>query len=407
MPTYRALDKSPRATPSFRHDQLNKLKPAPPRTRSPLQAFADQFASLATTIQTRLDTSATETGSFGGGGVTVQVERALAQVLRDTPRAVAGPATASGGLPPAQEALRQEVSRLVEAVIPVVERLQPLDPNGQVPSDVTLYKSVVADELRAVAAEVARPERPRAALLRVLLGALVGWPPAVPFGSPPPPWALGDVDRLDALVTSGTRVPVPATDDLTASVGALRSATRELLAAWGRYAGTNPAEDLWSPKIVSFRIVPNPALSSVTQRFARAAELSRSISEDTPAVSSALDAIGFGFSERQSVALVLHTAVDSDLGVAAVERRVTVGDLLDWAAALAAQVTTTVHTAGQLGLTLLADQADELFWLIEAIYSPRASAGDVPAELQDAQVRRELLTLARDLDGLAELAFPA
>ena len=49
---------------------------------------------------------------------------------------------------------------------------------------------------------------------------------------------------------------------------------------------------------------------------------------------------------------------------------------------------------------LIADQADELFWQVLAIFYPVT----LMVELCDAQVQTELLTLARDLELLADLA---
>jgi hypothetical protein len=99
----------------------------------------------------------------------------------------------------------------------------------------------------------------------------------------------------------------------------------------------------------------------------------------------------------------------------AVRRVLTVHDILDWATTMATTAPETIAAAGQLGLNLVADQADELFWLIEAIYgAPEFEIPDhepvirpdrdLPAELVDAQVRREFLNLARDLNELADLA---
>ena len=81
----------------------------------------------------------------------------------------------------------------------------------------------------------------------------------------------------------------------------------------------------------------------------------------------------------------------------------TVTDVLDWTTSLAdAKTLDLIRQAGQLGLDLIADQADELFWLVVAMLDPSAVA-QMP-ELSDVQVQQELLTLARDLNMLAGLA---
>jgi len=80
----------------------------------------------------------------------------------------------------------------------------------------------------------------------------------------------------------------------------------------------------------------------------------------------------------------------------------TVKDLLDWASDLAGgSGYDLLRRAGQLGLDLLADQADELFWIVATLlYQPP----DQIPELRDTQVQIELRSLARDLSALADLS---
>jgi hypothetical protein len=78
----------------------------------------------------------------------------------------------------------------------------------------------------------------------------------------------------------------------------------------------------------------------------------------------------------------------------------TVKDLLDWAVELSdASAVDVIGQGGQLGINLLADQADELFFIIIAIL---AKADVQPRELRDPQVQLELLSLVRDLSELAD-----
>jgi hypothetical protein len=80
----------------------------------------------------------------------------------------------------------------------------------------------------------------------------------------------------------------------------------------------------------------------------------------------------------------------------------TVKDLLDWASDLSgAAGVDAIRRGGQLGLNLLADQADELFFIIEAILQGKRNAIGLP-ELFDPQVQIELRSLARDLKELAD-----
>src|SRR6476661_7790873 len=93
MPTSRASDKvGPRQT---------SLATAAVSTATPLQQLAGRFGSFANTVQTRLDTSSGANGTLGGT-LQAQVERALAQVLRQ-PGALGADMVRTGpaGAPPA------------------------------------------------------------------------------------------------------------------------------------------------------------------------------------------------------------------------------------------------------------------------------------------------------------------
>lgn len=431
MPTCRAVDKGSTGN-YWRRSALREIVP-PVRRRSLEQQVADQFASFATTIQTRLDGNGAMNGSFGGS-IEVQVGRALAQVLRTpaaggaaigaavlpvaTPGALAGPV-----LPPRQEVLRQEGRLIVDAVSPLVSRSQPIVPNQQAPSDVELYRASIQYELDALVWEFGRPDGPRVPTVRVLLGALLGWDPRRRQQHD-----VGDIEIFTLLLQGGLVVQTRALEEMDAAVGLLITAGGALLAAWEQYAGNEESDQLWGRAQAERRLDLPPAEPSFAERMRRAAELTEVIAQDVALITGSLDAISFGFAERQTVELELHTWVDADLlGGESLKRVVTVGDILDWADALATRTAGALETTGQLGLNLLADEADEVFWLIEAMYGPlspqdrfaEVSAeaastddiedlyrppSDVPQELSDAQVRRAFLSLARDLDELADLA---
>ena len=424
MPTCRALDKGSEGN-KWRRIALGEIL-RPETTRDSGQQLLDQFSSFATTIQTRLDSNGAVNGSLGGS-VEVEVERALAQVLRTPP--TGGPAvgaavlpaetaTALAGpvLPPRQEVLRQEARLIVDAVAPIVGRSQPVVPNQRATSDVELYRAIVQYELQTLVDEIGRADGPRAPRVRVLLGGLVGWNPSGRRTTPPRD-DPGDVRIFTRLLLGGLSVPTRALEEMLAAVGLLETGSAALIGAWNQYAATEDNDRLWAPDEVS-RADPGPAEPSFAERMIRAAELGPVIAQDVTLVASALDAISFGFAERQTVELELHTLVDADLlGGEPLTRSTTVGDILDWADSLAGRIPQTLESTGQLGLNLVADQADELFWLIEAIYGSTGltavSSGSVgrqpsvvPLELLDAQVRRGFLSLARDLDELADLAFP-
>jgi hypothetical protein len=82
----------------------------------------------------------------------------------------------------------------------------------------------------------------------------------------------------------------------------------------------------------------------------------------------------------------------------------TVADILDWAQNLAGPTSADyLRQAGALGLNLICDQADELFWLVLAMLDPTATA-QITA-LGDTEVQLELFSLATDLNTLANLAY--
>jgi hypothetical protein len=137
------------------------------------------------------------------------------------------------------------------------------------------------------------------------------------------------------------------------------------------------------------------------------------ISQDALQVAGALDAIGFGPGPQETTPVnSLLSRVDHDLFSPLPELEVlaaqsadtgpTMKDVLDWASDLSgAAGLDAIRRGGQLGLNLLADQADELFFIIEAILQGDPAAIGLP-ELFDPQVQRDLRSLARDLSEFAD-----
>jgi hypothetical protein len=93
----------------------------------------------------------------------------------------------------------------------------------------------------------------------------------------------------------------------------------------------------------------------------------------------------------------------------------TVADILDWAQNLAGPSSADLlRNAGALGLNLLCDQADELFWLVLAMLDPTilAPSGTSPGPvtgpitaLADTETQLEVASLATDLNTFANLAY--
>jgi len=100
----------------------------------------------------------------------------------------------------------------------------------------------------------------------------------------------------------------------------------------------------------------------------------------------------------------LQTAAGSNTTAEPIPVWTTVADILDWAQNLAGPTSADyLRQAGALGLNLICDQADELFWLVLAMLDPTATAQI--SQLGDAEVQLELFSLATDLNTLANLAY--
>jgi hypothetical protein len=237
-------------------------------------------------------------------------------------------------------------------------------------------------------------------------------------------------------------VPTLLVEQQLASQGVLTSDTVELLNQWLVYQQNEPGipppwEALLLPRISSGlgNLGPQPGVPPTMALGPASAQAQFRLAVISPgpppgpALSFAerliqtdllLPVVAQDAAEQETTYLNLQSLVDLDLlpfvvapppplpGPALpvgsfVPVQVTLTDILDWTASMAgAPELELVRKAGQLGLNLIADQADELFWLVIALLYPNPGAG--LAELTDAQVQAELLTLARDLELLADLA---
>src|SRR5205814_372405 len=215
-------------------------------------------------------------------------------------------------------------------------------------------------------------------------------------------------------------------------------ATTRLFELWAQYeysdranlppliwlgVGTRGARVGGSAAVGAPQPVPTGPAPTVTgtysQRIIIANELLPVLSQDALQVAGALDAIGFGPGPQETTPVNgLRSKVDGDLfpnpgnlklgptqpvlAAQSADAGPTVKDLLDWASDLSgAAGLDAIRRGGQLGLNLLADQADELFFIIEAILQGKRTAIGLP-ELFDPQVQIELRSLARDLKELAD-----
>jgi hypothetical protein len=442
--------------------RVEALEPPTPPVAD--EALAASFASFATTVQNRLDNNGSGSPIALNGSLEAQVERALSQASRRpaTYGGIGSPATAlattgwggsvigngsSPALSTAQTVLVGEAVATQSNMLPALDALQPLSPQVD-ESDVAAYRHIVRAEVLALTTEFARPDQPRPVRVRVLFGALLGWAfaPESPPVAPPPDaddQPSGDLAALTFLLKKCTPiVPSAPTEDQVALQGVVTADAKRLFDLWVAFEYPPlPSDELNSPVMwlepdrnfptigglaavrfadcygdsspVGSPVPPAPPYS-FSERMIRADLLLPVLSHDSDQVAGALDAVGFGPGAQETVPIPnLQSSTDTDLNVEfhlpillARQQRpefgLTFKDLLDWASDLAGGAGyELLREAGQLGLDLLADQADELFWIVAALLDEPPA--QLP-ELGDTQVQIELRSLARDLSALADLS---
>lgn len=430
----------------------------------PEKELAASFSSFATTVQNRLDNNGSGSPIALSGSLEAQVTRALSQVTRQssayngengltaTALALTSTSTSVNGngsqsaLPTAQKVLVGEAMATQANMLPALEGLKQLSAFAHA-TDVDAYRDIVRAEVLALTAEFARPDQPRPARVRVLFGALLGWAYApgteVVVGQGQP---SGDLAALTFLL--GLCPPVvdsALTEDQLALQEVVKADAKRLFDLWVafQYPGGVDAEAdypaiMWPEfertdktlgglAAVQNRFCSPPTdqpLYSFSERMIRADLLLPVLSHDSDQVAGALDAVGFGPGAQETVPIPnLLSVTDDDLDpedpyeereeykvflpILRARQQITaygltVKDLLDWASDLAGgSGYDLLRQAGQLGLDLLADQADELFWIVATLlFDPP----DQIPELSDTQVQIELRSLARDLSALADLS---
>jgi hypothetical protein len=365
-----------------------------------------------------------------------------------TTLALAGGAYAAGAaqplapmsLPPDQRALVSEATITQQDLLMSLDALQQLSAESS-PDDIAAYKSVIRAEVTTLVGEFARPDLPRPPRVRVLLGGLLGFAfPAAKDPKAPPRTRGAQTGDLAALLFLLTRDRPDVTSTFLDEQQALREVVRadsvRLLELWSAFqfrvtprppkmwlgvdtrpkgVGGSAAVGKRPPKGVHDDGIRHRPTTSYSQRLITTNLLLPNIAQDTDQVAGALDALGFGPGQQETVPVsgVVSSFVDHDLNLHVNPKTMpilqakeaengkgpTVKDLLDWAAQLSdASALEVIGQAGQLGINLLADQADELFFIIAALLAKV----DAQRELRDPQVQLELLSLARDLSALAD-----
>jgi hypothetical protein len=415
--------------------------------------------SLAGSLETQVDRALSQVlRQAPAAGPYTAAGQGLAQPAAQALSAatLAGGASGPPAIAPRQAAMLQEATLIKGDALSVLDTLRPLSVFAD-PSDVAAVTAIVKAEINMVVEEFARTTlRPRTQRVRVLLGGLLGWNP-----SPAVQQNAGDIASLITLLNLGAPlVPTLLIEQQVASQDVLTSDAGQFLAQWLGYANSEGIGPLWSNLLnprgpgglgglfpqpgvpptrafgpadaqAQFRLAvisPGPAPlpqplqpRTYAERLIQADLLLPVVGQDAARVAGALDAIGLSQGEQETTFIDLQSLVDMDLlpppanpatapappappdPQSTIPVHTTITDVIDWTASMADATTLDlVRQAGQLGLDLIADQADELFWLVVAMLDPAISL-QVP-ELGDAQVQQELLTLARDLTLLANLA---
>lgn len=410
--------------------------------------------SLEAQVERALSQVSRQPATYGGIG-----SAATALAPYGSGRSVVGNGSAPG-LSTAQRILVGEAAATQSDLLAALDALQPLSAFADA-SDVDAYRNIVRCEVLALTTEFARPDQPRPVRVRVLFGALLGWayaPGYLPEVAEEQP--SGDLAALVYLLGQCSPVvPSALTEDQAALQGVVTADAKRLFDLWLAFEYPTPAVELPYPPVMWQADLPRRDLTigglaavlygscfwqstvqaadlqdrgalaiaapkssenespyTFSERMIRADLLLPVLSHDSDQVAGALDAVGFGPGAQETVPIPnLLSLTDNDLSeepevvlpiIRARQLRpefgVTVKDLLDWASDLAGGADyDLLRQAGQLGLDLLADQADELFWIIVTLlYEPPAQ---VP-ELGDTQVQIELRSLARDLSALADLS---
>jgi hypothetical protein len=382
--------------------------------------------------------------AYGGGyGVMAGNPGMAPSAMTAGPQAITAVQLLPVELPPPQAVLASEAVIAQNDLLAALDSLQPLSMLSD-PGDIAAYKDIIRAEVVTLTAEFARADLPRPARVKVLVGALLGWAfPADQAQNVPPPVTAGtqtgDVAALLFLLNLGRPlVPSSFADQQDALQQVVAGATTRLFELWVQYeysdranlppliwlgVGTRGAGVGGSAAVGAPQPVPTGPTPTVTgtysQRIIIANELLPVLSQDALQVAGALDAIGFGPGPQETTPVNgLRSKVDGDLfknpkgstvpqtqqvlAAQSADAGPTVKDLLDWASDLSgAAGVDAIRQGGQLGLNLLADQADELFFIIEAILQGKRNAIGLP-ELFDPQVQIELRSLARDLKELAD-----
>jgi hypothetical protein len=275
------------------------------------------------------------------------------------------------------------------------------------------------------------------------------WSPAPPPNPVNPPGITGVPGGLGSLLPPAS---ITGLAPAGSGAGSVTSSTSVQVIAFGPGSPQLTMQAPWKVGVI-YQSTPAPVNGlSFAEKMIQADLLLPVIAQDASRVADSLTAIGFTAGEQETTFATFWSAVDGDLlptlGTAIpggsiqpppswtvlnglqtsgdsgtttgiptpIPVYMTVADIVDWAQNLAGPNSADLlRNAGALGLNLLCDQADELFWLALAMLDPtilgatpatagRPSTGPITA-LADTEVQLEVASLATDLNTLANLAY--
>lgn len=419
-----------------------------------LSQIARILGQTATNESTVYDNGTTRGTNSTAGSLTLQVERALTQVLGRSPgRGADGfvsalnsafPATSDGSISalptrslvslysPTADGLTGQLSVeqanlyrqgaiIGSDALKVLEALKPFNPTADLDA-VEALRSLVRSQIRSLIDEFGRLDEPRRERVENFLSTLLvkNSDGQIVGGSLR---RMGEAARLTnrtgEIRRNGSTVPVTV-DDETQIAG------YELLISY-----IETLDDIWERYDNDSGVIETQVTGRYSERLSRASVMLPVISDSNASFMSAMDSVGFIESERRSEAArftvlespgiitLLPDSSPSDGFDDSFRADLKLGDMTlndfdEWVERFTSlEAPSLLSTAGQFGLDFVTDQADTLFWTIAAVlYAITPDPNTEANRLSNAIKRRnqhkllgKVLSFERVQQTLSELVF--
>jgi hypothetical protein len=322
-----------------------------------------------------------------------------------TPRTYAAQVQADlGAITGAQASLYSRARVALDAALPLLDGLYPLDPAFD-PQDTEAIRSIVRAELNELVAELGVEGGPRIGRVDELLNLLLGGT----VGNRDTTSVQGQLKLLqDRFGLVGTRVEtVEEEEDLTNFL-ILVDYVREIDNGWTARRGDFDPATTASPFLGTQLVLISRSLSVVA--------------ESVEEVNFTLDSVFIGAAERQAIRLSFPAAELTDsrsrtVNVPSQTPSILLGDLLSWVARVASEEgPQLLQDGGKDGATALASVLGTLRTLVRGALVTTASgsarglqapgSSDIPDGYATERVQRALRELAKYLDDTFYLAGP-